>query len=62
MPLVVGVLGSIVLIGLGGVIFVAHDKLQASRVKLRVGGVAMIGLGVLLLVFAVISTLNYNYS
>lgn len=61
MPLVVGVLGSVVLIGVGGVVFVAHDKLSAGSIKLRVGGVAMIGLGVALLVFALVSALSYNY-
>ena len=60
MPLVVGFLGSVVLIGVGGVVFVARDKLPLGGVALRLGGVAMIGLGVLLLAFALISAANYN--
>jgi hypothetical protein len=62
MPLVVGVLGSVVLIGVGGVVFVARDKLPAGSITLRVSGVAMIGLGLLLFVWALISALSYSYN
>jgi hypothetical protein len=45
--------GSVVLIGTGGVAFVAHGPLRPA-------GAALVGLGVLLLALAVIAAANYN--
>jgi hypothetical protein len=45
--------GSVVLIGTGGVAFVAHGPLRPA-------GAALVGVGVLLLALAVIAAANYN--
>jgi hypothetical protein len=47
--------GSVVLIGAGGLVFAAGGSLRPA-------GAALIGLGVLLLVLAVISAANFNAS
>lgn len=53
MRLLFAFVGSVVLTGAGAFIFIARERLRAV-------GVALTGLGVLLLVAALISAANYN--